>query len=102
MVTVSVVLVAMVEYTVVLRTFVIVNCSVVVTILVSVVVETLVTVSLCIAVEVLMTVCVSVTVDVWVVGVALAQKPLRNKSTFCSHRSPLQAVKNITSMHVYC
>jgi hypothetical protein len=34
---------------------------------------------------VLVVVCVSVTVDVWVVGVALAQKLLRNMSTFCSH-----------------
>ena len=98
-VTSSVVVVAMVEYAVVLRTFVVVNRCVVVTILVSVVVETLVsvvvetlvTVSLSIAVEVLMTVCVlvivclSVTVDMWVVGVALAQKLLRNLSTFSSH-----------------
>ena len=35
--------------------------------------------------EVLVIVCVSVTVDVWVVGVALAQKLLKNRSTSCSH-----------------
>ena len=112
-VTISVVVEAMVEYRIVFWTFVMVIkfCSVVVVILVVVVVLTtvslcvtveilvllesllqlLLTVSVSFAVEVLMTVCVlvivclSVTVDMWVVGVALAQKLLRNLSTLSSH-----------------
>ena len=82
MVTISVI-VAMVEYMVVLWTALMVKYLVVVMMLVSVVVVTLVTVS--VSIEVDLTVCVFDTVDVWVVGVTLAQKPLRNMSTFCSH-----------------
>ena len=93
-----------IENMVVLWTSVMVDCFVIVMILMSVVVVTLVTVS--VEVEVLVTICVllivcvlviacvSVTVDVWVVGVALAQKLLRNMSTSSSHQSPLQTVQD--------
>ena len=62
------------------------------------VVVILVTVSVTIAVEVtlcmLVTICVAVNVYVRVVGVALAQKPLRNMSISCSHRLPKQSVRS--------
>ena len=54
-------------------------------VLVTVIFISFVTVSVCFEVEMLGVVFVSVTVDVWVVGVALAQKLLRNMSTSCSH-----------------
>ena len=97
MFTIIVVVVTMVEnmVTVVILTSVMVECLVVVVVLVSVIFISFVTVSVEVEVlvvaEMLRVVCVSVTVDVhmWVVGVALAQKLLRNLSTFRSHPTRL-------------
>ena len=68
-----------------------VECLVVVMVLVTVIFISFVTVSVTVEMEMLVVaemlgvVCVAVTVDVWVMGVALAQKLLRNLSTSCSH-----------------